>query len=654
MNKQTNWSIVLVGFCWLTVFWLMAGAFGVRAETSTSLIVSQSYYEDPTGKLTFADVRDRAFTPYTGILTKGYTPVVYWIKLRIDPSKSQSGAVAAPDFYLAPSLHHAARRASDLAVRIRPPYLDDIRLYDPLEPSRGERKTGDRTPWIDDELLLLNFGFLLPRGDQPRDIWLRVQSTSTMIVDVAVHPYEVMLALERRQELINNLDVVLILFFMLLGIMLYFSRPDRVVLAYVVVMVVSFFHATNFMGYYRIFFGDLLPIGFTDQLHSVLIFLVPAAYMFFNRQLLKEYQPKAWMMWLLLPGQYYFVFGLILLVLGYAPTALWLNAALAAPSLLWVCIILLFGIRSSDSNSDGQPSISRFWLLPYYLVLTISFSLLTLSAQGLMDALSGAVYRNIIHGAISFGSLAMIVFWRGRRLEQRRQLQLAQAQQAAEFEKAKRAEQTQFFSMLTHEIRTPLTVMTYAAQTSLPSDQLRQHIADGIREIDEIIERCVQADRADQVNLPLDMRTVSIESFLDDIIERFNADHMTVDCRADKSQTLSTDPVLLQIVLGNLVGNALKYAPKEAEVVLQIDDFAKNARHGILFRVTNPVGPTGFPEPHRVFDKYYRAPRARNTTGSGLGLFVAKSFAHKLGGTLTYHPSEINLCFELWVPLRMS
>jgi len=271
-----------------------------------------------------------------------------------------------------------------------------------------------------------------------------------------------------------------------------------------------------------------------------------------------------------------------------------------------------------------------------------------------MEALSGAVYRNILHGAISFGTLAMIVFWRGRRLEQKRQLALAQAEQAAAYEKAKRDEQSQFFSMLTHEIRTPLTVMTYANQTSLPVDQLRQHIADGIRDIDDIIERCVQADRADQVNLAMDIQPVLVDMLLDETIERFNTKQLKVEYPAGDVHSLKTDPVLLQIVLGNLVSNALKYAPKGVEVLLHVEDLVENGRRGILFRVTNPVGPTGFPDTDQVFDKYYRAPRARNTTGSGLGLFVAKSFANKLGGTVTYRPSDANLSFELWVPLQMS
>jgi signal transduction histidine kinase len=421
--------------------------------------------------------------------------------------------------------------------------------------------------------------------------------------------------------------------------------------AFLLVMVVSFFYATNYMGYYRIFLGHLIPAQWLDTLHSVFVLLMPAVYLFFSRQLVREYRPKRWMMRVLWPFQGYFLVGFLLLVTGHELLALELNLILALVAQLWVCLIFLGGINPELKDSDNHPPLARGWALLYSAATAASFGVLLLPALGMVDATETSLYRNMLQAAVPFVFMAVLVHKRNRQLDRWQQRQVARAEQTAALEKNRREDSEQFLAMLTHEIRTPLTVMAYATKTDMPEGALGEHVKSGIREIDDLIERCIQADRADQVNLPITKETVTVERLVDNLKKRFNASRIQwrIDVPVDLS--LSTDVALLEVVLSNLLDNALKYSNDHVSIAFIIAQDREHNGPGVVFTVSNPPGSAGYPDVDRLFDKYYRAPRAHVKTGSGLGLYVARSFAVRLGGQLTYHPTACDVCLKLWLPL---
>ena len=618
--------------------------------SSADLIESRAYLEDPSGQLTFEQVQQRAFTPYTGVLTKGFSKSVFWVRLRIDPpAQVQDTVVHSGGF--PPAISTPSGKPQSWVLRVRPPYTDEVELFDPVFDQGARRVTGNVYKWQDSEFPSVNHGFVLPASDAPRDVWLRVQNTSTMMVGVDVLPYDQMRMVEKRQEMLNLLDVALMLFFIAWATLVFLARPDRIVGAFLLVMVVSFFFATNYMGYYRIFLGDWIPSYLPDLMQSVFVISMPSVYLFFSRQLLREYRPTPWMMRVLWPMQYYFIVGLSLLTLGHVQLALTLNLMFALLGQVWVCIILLFGVHPAPPDSEDHPPVSCRWLLAYSLTITALFAFLMLPALGFVEAVSGSLYRQIIQAAVPFVLMAILVHKRNRQLDQWQQRQVARAEQTAALEKNRREDSEQFLAMLTHEIRTPLTVMAYATKTDMPEGALGEHVKSGIREIDDLIERCIQADRADQVNLPITKETVTVERLVVNLKKRFNASRIQwrIDVPVDLS--LSTDVALLEVVLSNLLDNALKYSNDHVSIAFTIAQDREHNGPGVVFTVSNPPGPAGYPDVDRLFDKYYRAPRAHVKTGSGLGLYVARSFAARLGGQLTYHPTASDVCLKLWLPL---
>ncbi len=647
MTFGFNWAKALL--CLLSALFFGAA----QASEPVNLIAQQAYFKDTSGALTLAEVKHEHFIPYTGILSEGFVQGVVWIRLTLDPTRAATLDEQATQ-NRRPSVRSRPEKTQEWVLRVRPSYLDTLTFYDSLEPERDSRVTGDRHAWRASEFRSMNHGFVMPAGDKPRQVWLRVQTTSTMLVGLDVYPYSDMQGIEKRQEIISSVDVVLLIFLILWGFSLCITRPDKVVAAFLLTMLVSFFYATNYLGYVRIFFGDYLPAMFSDWAHSVLLMLVPAAHTLFNRRLLAEYQPKAWMMRLLLPVQYYFVLGFLLYFLGYTGLALQLNLIALMIGFVWICIVLLFGLDRQSQTRGDYPLMPVMFIMVYYFALVVVYGALILPALNLMAPWPVSLGRSIVQSVLAFGTLATIVLVRGRLREQQRQRALIIANEVAALERDKRMEQDQFFAMLTHEIRTPLTVMTYAAQTALPEDQLRAHVKDGITEIDQIIERCVQADRVDQDDTPLDAGQRPVGDLIAESLKRFPSHRIELSFHVDPEQCLTIDASLFQVVFGNLVDNALKYAAAGSMITVQVSPEQCQDQTGLVFSVGNLVGPGGIPDAKKLFDKYYRAERSRNITGSGLGLYIARAFAIKMGGQLTFSTHNNQIVFELWIPTHTS
>jgi signal transduction histidine kinase len=98
---------------------------------------------------------------------------------------------------------------------------------------------------------------------------------------------------------------------------------------------------------------------------------------------------------------------------------------------------------------------------------------------------------------------------------------------------------------------------------------------------------------------------------------------------------ISADPQRLEQVIGNLIGNALRYTPPGGNIKVEV----KTTSEGVELAVTDD-GP-GVPEgelPY-IFDRFWRSEksRARATGGAGLGLAIARQLIEAQGGQIMAH-----------------
>jgi hypothetical protein len=115
----------------------------------------------------------------------------------------------------------------------------------------------------------------------------------------------------------------------------------------------------------------------------------------------------------------------------------------------------------------------------------------------------------------------------------------------------------------------------------------------------------------------------------------------------DEQPTVNGDPFLLAQAIGNLVDNAIKYAPAGSTIDIGVsapDD-------GTIAVSVADTGP-GIPDAEklRVIERFYRGDSSRGKAGVGLGLSVVASVAKLHGGTLTLADNNPGLSASLQVP----
>jgi signal transduction histidine kinase len=102
--------------------------------------------------------------------------------------------------------------------------------------------------------------------------------------------------------------------------------------------------------------------------------------------------------------------------------------------------------------------------------------------------------------------------------------------------------------------------------------------------------------------------------------------------------SVKTDAVIVKEVLTNLISNAIKYTPPKGEVTVLI----RSRLHDVLISVTD----TGWGIPKfaqdQIFSKFFRGDNVvkRETTGTGLGLYLVKGLLDEIGGKVWFTSEE--------------
>ncbi|MFF8842590.1 ATP-binding protein [Streptomyces sp. NPDC015127] len=194
-----------------------------------------------------------------------------------------------------------------------------------------------------------------------------------------------------------------------------------------------------------------------------------------------------------------------------------------------------------------------------------------------------------------------------------------------------------FVADMSHELRTPLTALTAVTEVlEDEADSLDPMIAPAVnlvvsetRRLYDLVENLMEVTRFDAGTARLVLDTVDVADQVTACIDaRAWLDAVELD--AERGIMARLDPRRLDVILANLIGNALKHGGSPVRVSVRPGD------NELLIEVRDH-GP-GIPEdvlPH-VFDRFYKASASRpRSDGSGLGLSIAMENAHIHGGDIT-------------------
>jgi two-component system sensor histidine kinase TctE len=196
-----------------------------------------------------------------------------------------------------------------------------------------------------------------------------------------------------------------------------------------------------------------------------------------------------------------------------------------------------------------------------------------------------------------------------------------------------------FIAEAAHRVRTPIaTVRSHAEMTlqRVDKEDNRQALRSMIRAIDEtsraagqLLDHAMITFRASQHEFQdVDLLQTTEETVLR-LTPIADMKDVQLNLKGDHAVTVSGDPILIQSVVRNLIDNALKYAPGESIIDIEVCD------NPVPLIEVRDQGP-GFPldEMDTLTDRFTRGRNASDTIGSGLGLTIARDVADAHGGKL--------------------
>jgi signal transduction histidine kinase len=596
-------------------------------------IVERAWLEDPQGTLGWPEVQERSTRIFQGTLTKGFGESIIWLRLRIDP--------------LAHSV--PARSQDRLILRIRPVYLDDIRVYDPLVPGGLAGVTGDTHHPRQDEFHGLDFLIPVAKGSQPRDIWLRMASTSTRQIDVQALSIDDLNIRAHTQSLVFSGYVGLVAILTIWGIVYWFFSREAVIGAFGIMQTGALFFALSSLGHLRAVWPPEWPAWVLHEATTVFSLTAVTSAEWFHVKLTGEFDLPPWIRSLhrtiigLLPIKF------LLLMMGMTTAALRLNMSevLIAPVVFMVSVVLA---RGWGRGLEHRPPLSHEVMVGFYFLLLVVVMGAALPALGVSQSSEVALYIVQLHGLVTAFLVLLMLQYRANVLNrQQRETRLAlersllQTQQ----ERTVREEQEKLLAMLAHELKTPLATMHMRLDSSAPGSR---EIKQAIRDMNNVIDRCQQTLQLSDRQLVPHIESVDMVGIVANAVSACQQPER-IQLDLPEQMWVQADSQLCFIVLNNLIENACKYAASNTPILIRSNSSNLGTTNDLIkLEVINQPGQASWPDADKVFDKYYRSPHARRQAGTGLGLFLVRNLVEVMQGRIQYTPTETFIRFELYLP----
>lgn len=219
-------------------------------------------------------------------------------------------------------------------------------------------------------------------------------------------------------------------------------------------------------------------------------------------------------------------------------------------------------------------------------------------------------------------------------------------QQLVNQEHAWRIEQSQFITILAHELKNLLAAIQLALALITESDEIVSIVNKVIQDITNLVQRCLQSEKLNDQQVEVYVENHNLFNKFEKVKKNVSSSERLV-INVDSSLMFNTDGQLIYTILLNLIDNALKYSPSESLVMVNVE--IKESPF-LVITVQNEIGIAGAPDQAKVFHKYYRNKAAHHEIGSGLGLYIVKAMTDLLGGEIIYLHDDNYVCFTLRFP----
>ena len=268
--------------------------------------------------------------------------------------------------------------------------------------------------------------------------------------------------------------------------------------------------------------------------------------------------------------------------------------------------------------------VGIFWrrIRVFYAGLFVIVSVTAISGLGVGNQLSLTYF----HALLTMIVLMFLMLTRSsleRRFYVRSQIRNRTLKQAKMLLEDQLQDQRSFVSMLTHEIKTPLTTLKLMTRKIAQSDAVGAQI----NHIDHVVDQTRMLEM--MVTGSTTEREVDLQNL---VLAEINRLSQTTENPAEvvfrwRGQTLmQSDPVVVTTIIRNLLENANKYRTPNTRIFLSIFDvrgyLGLRIRNHTLYPISDPAD---------VFEKYWRSDRVTGIRGTGLGLWILKKICRANG-----------------------
>ncbi len=201
-----------------------------------------------------------------------------------------------------------------------------------------------------------------------------------------------------------------------------------------------------------------------------------------------------------------------------------------------------------------------------------------------------------------------------------------------------------FVSNVSHELRTPLaslralveTLSDGALEDPVAAQRFLRHMEVEVDALTQMVQELLELSRIESGKARLELAVVDTDKFIREGSERLRAQAERANVTLVVENGEGVPPVCMDVarmqqVLTNLIHNAIKFTPTGGTITVRAA--ATSAE-----KVTVSVADTGVGIAHedlpRIFERFYKADRARSGGGTGLGLAIAKHIVQAHGGTI--------------------